>query len=149
MAQEHLATAICQTALAGALLRVEPVPRRNQRALFACVEGNFHILGLRMVADAFELAGWDNAYLGADASTAALLGQIASIRPNVVGLSVSLPQHVEKVHALIRLCRLELGGQCPSIIVGGLAMNSVDDLWRRVEADRWYPDARTAQREAL
>jgi methanogenic corrinoid protein MtbC1 len=149
VAQEHLATAICQTVLASALLRAEPAPLRDQRALFACVQGNFHALGLRMVADAFELAGWDSAYLGADVPTAALLSQIESTRPDVVGLSVSLPQHVEKAHELIRLCRLELDGQCPSIIVGGLAMNSVDDLWQRVEADRWYPDARTAQREAL
>lgn len=148
VAQEHLATAICQTVLANGLLRAEPEPPRDQRALFACVEGNFHCLGLRMVADAFELAGWESAYLGADVPTPALLDQIESTRPDMVGLSVSLPQHVEKIHELIRLCRLELGEQCPSIMVGGLAMNSVDDLWQRVEADFWYPDARTAQREA-
>jgi methanogenic corrinoid protein MtbC1 len=147
--QEHLATAICQTVLAGALIRGEPAPPCDQRALFACVEDNFHCLGLRMVADAFELAGWDSAYLGADVPTAALLSQIESSRPDVVGLSVSLPQHIEKIHELIRLCRLELGTQCPSIMVGGLAMNSVDDLWQRIEADYWYPDARTAQHEAL
>lgn len=147
--QEHLATAICQTVLAGALMRGEPAPPRGQRALFACVEDNFHCLGLRMVADAFELAGWESAYLGADVPTAALLDQIESSRPDVVGLSVSMPQHIEKIHELIRLCRLELGKQCPSIIVGGLAMNSVDDLWRNIEADHWYPDARTVQHEAL
>lgn len=149
VAQEHLATALCQTLLAGALLRVEPAPRRYRRALFACVEGNFHCLGLRMVADAFELAGWDSAYLGADVPTIALFRQIDSSRPDLVGLSVSLPQQVKVVRELIRMCRLELGEQCPPIMVGGLAMNSVDELWRRVEADAWYPDARTAQREAL
>lgn len=149
VAQEHLATAICQTVLAGALLRVEPAPSCGQRALFACVEGNFHALGLRMVADAFELAGWESAYLGADVPNPALLGQIASTRPDVVGLSVSLPQQVLKIRELIRMCRIELGAQCPPFMVGGLAMNSVDDLWRRVEADVWYPDARSAQREAL
>jgi methanogenic corrinoid protein MtbC1 len=149
VAQEHLATAICQTVLAGALLRVEPAPRCGQRALFACVEGNFHCLGLRMVADAFELAGWDSAYLGADMPTIALFRQIESTRPDLVGLSVSLPQQVKAVRELIRMCRLELGERCPPIMVGGLAMNSVDELWRYVEADAWYPDARTAQREAL
>lgn len=149
VAQEHLATAICQTLLAGALLRVEPAPHHGRRALFACVAGNFHCLGLRMVADAFDLAGWDSAYLGADVPTLALLREIESSRPDVVGLSVSLSQQVKAVRELIRLCRLNLGEQCPPILVGGLAMNSVDELWRRVEADAWYPDARTAQRGML
>jgi len=27
--------------------------------LFACVEGNYYSLGLRMVSDAFEVEGWD------------------------------------------------------------------------------------------
>jgi len=149
VAQEHLATAICQTLLAGALLRVKPAPPRGQRVLFACVEGNFHCLGLRMVADAFELAGWDSAYLGADVPTIALFRQIESSRPDLVGLSVSLPQQVAVVRELIRMCRFELSERCPPIMVGGLAMNSVDELWQHVEADAWYPDARTAQREAL
>ena len=149
VAQEHLATAICQTLLAGALLRVESAPPCDQRVLLACVEGNFHCLGLRMVADAFELAGWDSAYLGADVPTTALLQQIESSHPDLVGLSVSLPQQVAAVRELIRMCRLELGQRCPLIMVGGLAMNSVDELWQRVGADAWYPDARTAQREVL
>ena len=149
VAQEHLATAICQTVQAGALLQADPADPSDRRALFACVEGNFHSLGLRMVADAFELAGWESAYLGADVPTAALLEQIVATRPDVVGLSAALPQHIETIRDVIRLCRVELGGQCPPIMVGGLVMNSVDDLWRRVGADLWHTDALTAQSEAL
>lgn len=145
VAQEHLATAICQTVQAGALMQAESAPPSDRRALFACVEGNFHSLGLRMVADAFELAGWESAYLGADVPTAALLQQIVATRPEVVGLSAALPQHIETIRDVIRLCRVELGGRCPSIMVGGLVMNSIDDLWQRVGADLWHTDALTAQ----
>lgn len=149
VAQEHLATAICQTVQAGALLRAEPAALGNRRALFACVQGNFHSLGLRMVADAFELAGWNSAYLGADVPTVALIGQIIADRPDVVGLSVALPHHIDTIREVIDRCRMELGAQCPPIMVGGLVMNSVDDLWRRVGADQWHPDALAARREAL
>lgn len=147
VAQEHLATALCQTLMADALVRAEPAPPCGQQALFACVEGNFHCLGLRMVADAFELVGWDSVYLGADVPTAALLREIDSRRPDFLGLSVSLPEQVKTAHQLIRICRLNLGEHCPLILVGGLALNSQDRLWQRIEADTWYPDARTAQRE--
>ena len=148
VAQEHLATAICQTVQAGALLRAEAATPGDRRALFACVAGNFHSLGLRMVADAFELAGWSSAYLGADVPTVALIGQIVADRPEIVGLSAALPHHIDTIREVISRCRIELGRQCPSIMVGGLVMNSIDDLWRRVGADQWHPDALTARREA-
>jgi methanogenic corrinoid protein MtbC1 len=149
VAQEHLATAICQTVQAGALLRAEPAALGERRALFACVAGNFHSFGLRIVADAFELAGWSSAYLGADVPTVALIGQIIADRPEVVGLSAALPHHIDTIRDVIDRCRIELGMQCPSIMVGGLVMNSIDDLWQRVGADLWHPDALTARREAL
>ncbi|HOW76980.1 MAG TPA: hypothetical protein PK959_13805 [Candidatus Competibacteraceae bacterium] len=50
---------------------------------------------------------------------------------------------------LIRMCRLELSERCPPLMVGRLTMNSVDELWQRVEADTWRPDARIAQHEVL
>ncbi|HRZ06706.1 MAG TPA: hypothetical protein P5102_11255 [Candidatus Competibacteraceae bacterium] len=47
------------------------------------------------------------------------------------------------------MCRLELSERCPPLMVGRLTMNSVDELWQRVEADTWRPDARIAQHEVL
>ncbi len=99
--------------------------------------------------DAFELAGWNSAYLGADVPTVALIGQIVADRLDVVGLSVALPHHIDAIREVIDRCRMELGAQCPLIMVGGLVMNSVDDLWRQVGADQWRPDALAARREAL
>ena len=148
VAQEHLATAICQTVQAGALLRADVATPGDRRALFACVAGNFHSLGVRMVADAFELAGWNSTYLGADVPTVALIEQIVADRPEIVGLSAALPHHIDTIREVINRCRIELGRQCPPIMAGGLVMNSIDDLWRRVGADQWHPDALTARREA-
>lgn len=49
----------------------------------------------------------------------------------------------------IRMCRLELSERCPPLMVGRLTINSVDELWQRIEADAWRPDAWTAQHEVL
>ena len=61
VAQEHMATAISQTLLTQlyltAALFTEPSGRS---AVFAGVETNQHVLGLRIVAAAFELAGWSD-----------------------------------------------------------------------------------------
>ena len=72
VAQEHMASAIVQSVMTVALLRSPPPKLNGKRALLACVEGNSHTIGLRMVADAFQLAGWEVQYLGANVPTAAL-----------------------------------------------------------------------------
>lgn len=148
VAQEHLATAICQNILARAFMHAEMAPPCDRKALFSCVEGNHHSLGLRMVSDAFELQGWEVAYLGADTPTPALLAQIEQWRPDIVGLSLALPHHIAVARTIIDRCHSQFGARCPVIMIGGLAINTVDNLWKRIGADVWCPDARTARREA-
>lgn len=67
VADEHLATAISDEVrprLFPRLLRAPPGSR--ERVFLAAVEGEHHVLGLRMVADVLEGAGFDVLYLGAD-----------------------------------------------------------------------------------
>jgi methanogenic corrinoid protein MtbC1 len=144
IAQEHLATAITQTLLAQAFALSDFAPPTGRRALFACVEGNHHALGVRMVSDAFEVAGWEVQLLGADTPSQSLVRQVDLFRPELVGLSVSMPQQVAVVKRVIRELRGELGGRRPAIMVGGLALNQLDDLWRGLDADLWTPNAKAA-----
>lgn len=144
IAQEHLATAITQTVMAQAFAIADFAPPRDRKALFACVQGNDHTLGVRMVSDAFEVAGWDVQFLGADTPSRSLLTQVDSFRPELVGLSVAMPQQVATAKKLIEQLRGEMGSGRPTIMVGGLAPNQIDDLWRGVAADIWAPDARSA-----
>ena len=65
------------------LLRSPPPAPIDRRVLLACVAGNHHAVGLRMVADAFQLAGWDVQYLGANVPTAALVRQAAEWNPTL------------------------------------------------------------------
>src|ERR1700710_787028 len=65
--QEHLATAVSHhvlTRLYPKLLR-HPL-REGDLAVIAAVQGEHHVLGLRMVADVFEGAGFDVRFMGAD-----------------------------------------------------------------------------------
>ncbi len=148
VAQEHLATAISQTLLTQLYLvagsQAEPSGRK---ALFAGVEDNRHVLGVRMVSDAFALAGWSVEYLGADTPTEALLQHVDATTPEVLGVSASMVQQLPALQRLVEVVRAELGERRPIILVGGLSTNQFDDVWRWLGADLWSPDAAHAVKE--
>lgn len=128
VAQEHMAAALSQTLMAQAMGRATVAPDNGQRALFACVPGNIHSIGLRMVADAFELQGWTADFLGANTPTSALLAQVRASRPEIVGLSVSLPQQLRSLRECIGTLQTSFGEECPRIAVGGLVFNQFPQL---------------------
>jgi MerR family transcriptional regulator, light-induced transcriptional regulator len=144
VATEHLATAIAQSAMTVGLLRSPPPVPIGKRALLACVEGNSHTVGLRMVADAMELAGWDVQYLGANVPTAALTRQASEWHVDLVGLSVSFPQQLPVVKDVIANLTDKLGVARPAVIIGGLAINRFNRLADMVGADAYGADAPTA-----
>jgi methanogenic corrinoid protein MtbC1 len=126
------------------LLRAEPPPSNGRRALLTCVQGNEHALGARMVADAYQLAGWQVQYLGANVPTSAIIQQVAEWRPDLVGLSVSFAQQLRVVKDIVAQSHARFGAARPAVIVGGLAINRLPELARLVDADAWSADARAA-----
>jgi methanogenic corrinoid protein MtbC1 len=144
VAQEHMASAIAQAMMTIGLLRSPPATPIGKRVLLACVEGNDHAIGLSMVSDAFQLAGWDMQFLGANVPTTALLRQIADWRPHLVGLSVSFPQQLKVVRTVIARLNELFGTARPPVLVGGLAINRFNQLVDAVGADASGSDARVA-----
>lgn len=144
VAKEHMATAIAQSVMTAGLLRAIPSALTEQRVLLACVEGNNHALGLRMVSDAFLLAGWDVQYLGANVPTRALVQQAVEWQPNLVGLSVSFPQQLPVVKQVIAQLAGSFDHRHPPVIIGGLAINRFTRLADMVGADAFSLNARTA-----
>lgn len=148
VAQEHMATAIVQSVMTIGLLRATPRAAVGRKVLLACVAGNDHALGLRMVADAFQLGGWDVRYLGPNVPTKALVGQVVEWQPHLVGLSVSFAQQLPAVREVIAQLEAQLGASRPGVMVGGLAINSFAPLADRVHADAVGADALSALERA-
>jgi methanogenic corrinoid protein MtbC1 len=144
VAQEHIATAIVQSVMTMALLRSTPPALTSKRVLLACVSGNHHSIGLRMVADSFQLAGWEIQYLGADVPTPSLIRQIGEWSPDLVGLSLSFAQHLRVVKNVISQLRARFGPARPPVIIGGLAINRFDRLAEVVGADAYSVNAQSA-----
>nr|WP_255721926.1 cobalamin-dependent protein [Ectothiorhodospira lacustris] len=146
VAKEHLATTTAQDAMAQLLFN-QPVSVGNgRRALFAAPPGNRHVLGLRMVSDAFEMAGWSVQFLGADVPLESLLGQILHFEPHLVGLTAALPQHLWPVRSLVEEIRRHHAGTYPLILVGGMLINRVPSMAMAIGADLWAADACDALR---
>jgi len=120
VADEHLAVTIAHHVLAVLYEHLLEAPFDSRgRVLLAAAEGDRHALGLRMVADVLEGAGYRVIYLGADVPNDALLAAVARHRPSIVGLSASLTLVLPAVHRAIAA----IAASDPEIhvIVGGAA----------------------------
>lgn len=120
VAEEHLATAISQVALAR-LWEATPRQERNGRqVVVACVEGERHELGARVVSDFLDSAGFEVRYLGADVPTKDLVSLVRDRRPGLVALSVAMAHNLPAADvAVTRLCEAT-DGEVP-VAVGGAA----------------------------
>ncbi len=134
VAQEHLATALSLTLMAQASANATYADETGQRVLLACAAGNQHSVGLRMVADAFELRGWESQCLGANLPAQALLTQARAFKPDVIALSASLPQQLRDLRGAVATLRQQLGPSCPLIGVGGQVFNRFPLLAQSMDA---------------
>ena len=74
VAQEHYCTAATRLIM-GQLYPYLPMASRiGKRVVVTCVGGELHEVGARMVADLFEMEGWDSYFLGTTMSTRSLSG---------------------------------------------------------------------------
>jgi methanogenic corrinoid protein MtbC1/DNA-binding XRE family transcriptional regulator len=133
VADEHLATQITLSQMEHLRESLAPAPARGLRAVVACVEGEPHAVGARMLADFLAMDGWAVDYLGPGTPSRDLADFVARRRPDVVALSVTqaerLPALAEAAAALRRLA------PAPRIIAGGAA------LGRRADAAALGVDA--------
>ena len=90
VAEEHLATAITESLLSLVYPVVFTSPRKGRRAIVACVANEYHQLGGKMVADVFEMQGWDAYFLGANTPVNDLLELIDDKVPDILGLSLAI-----------------------------------------------------------
>lgn len=147
VAHEHIATATAQSLMADYFSREMLAPLNGKKAIFACIEGNEHVVGLRMVSDAFELAGWDVHFVGANTPSNALIAHIREWNPDCVGISICFSHQLEQARILIQKIRESVGIQQPFVLLGGIAVNRFATLAAQLGADGCAQDASTALKQ--
>lgn len=147
VAQEHLATAITQLCMSQLYPQIFSTDRNGLSMIATCVGGELHEIGVRMVADFFEMAGWDTRFYGANTPTDSILAAIHEVRPDTLAVSTSMPYNLTSVVDLISAVR-SIDKPVPLILVGGRPFNIDPNLWRTVGADLYAADAEMAIRVA-
>lgn len=144
VAQEHYCTAATQLVMSQLYPLVFSPERSGHALVAACVAGDLHEIGLRMVADFFEMEGWDTFYVGANAPAGSVLQTVAERGADMLAVSATMTPHVREVRELVSAVRAS--GECRGvkIIAGGYPFNVAPDLWRDVGADATAPDAHAA-----
>jgi MerR family transcriptional regulator, light-induced transcriptional regulator len=146
VAQEHYATAITQTLMSQLQPYLLKAPPNGRCVVATSVSGEQHDMGIRMVASFFETAGWRTYYLGANTPTHCLIQILVEQKVDLLAISATFAPHLRATQELIGHARGAVSGL--SILVGGYPFNRAPDLWRRLGADGYAPDARQAVVEA-
>ena len=144
VAEEHFCTAATQSIMIDLYPRIISSQRIGKTVVAACVGSELHEIGIRMVVDFFEMAGWDTYYLGAGVRREDLIMAIDERKADLVALSATMTYHVENVRNLVAEIRDASPRTSLKIMVGGLPFNNVPNLWREVGADLWATDAEQA-----
>jgi signal transduction histidine kinase len=146
VAQEHYCTAAVQRIMVRLHGEVFQTVPSGRSLLAASVGGNQHSVGIRMIADLFELQGWSTMCLGADNPSDTIVATVAQTRFDVLAISAALETHLPEVATLIRCARA--ADPRIRVLVGGLAFASTPGLWQRLGADGYAHDPEAAVAEA-
>jgi MerR family transcriptional regulator, light-induced transcriptional regulator len=119
VANEHLATSITESLLNLVYPSVFATDRIGKKAVISCSANEFHQIGGKMVADLFELNGWDGHFLGANTPPEDMAKFIEDVQPDVVGLSLSIMSNIGPLKRCIEILKSNFPDM--NLLVGGQA----------------------------
>lgn len=146
VADEHLATEITLAQMERLRGRLAPRSSRGRHAVVACVEGEGHGIGARMLADFLLLDGWTVDYLGASTPTPDLVQLVERRGPALVALSVTQAEHLPAV--TVAASALRRLSPAPRILAGGAALRGRPRAAGTLGVDAVAADALVGMHEA-
>ena len=133
--QEHYATHVVRTIVEALYPVVQrgaaDAARRGETVLLACPPDEQHELGLRMLADRFELAGYRVVFLGADTPVSEIVEAASAVHASLVAMSVSTVIERVELRAFVDAVRRGLPGV--RILLGGPAFLHDRGSWTAEE----------------
>jgi len=127
-----------------AALDGKPTPAVPSVCLILAASGEPHIIGPSMVSDLLRMDGWEVLFPVGNLSIRHVLEITTEITPQLIALSVTIPEHAAGAADLIAAVREKDHLRGVRIIVGGQAFQSRPALWQEVGADATAGDAAAA-----
>ncbi len=141
---EHYCTAVAQMVMAQLFSSIFDGSSKHGKLVFACVAGELHEIGARMLSDLFEMNGWDTVFLGADVPTQSVIDTLIQHSAGILAISVTLGSNLGAVSDFITAVRATPACVDVKIMVGGAPFKVDSTLWQHLGADGWAPDAPAA-----
>jgi methanogenic corrinoid protein MtbC1 len=117
VATEHLATAITEGILNELYEEFDIQEQQNNKVVLTCVENELHQVGIKMVADVFEMKGWESYFLGTGIPISELVQFLKQEKPNVLAISMSIFFNYQNMLRMIEILKNEFPDL--NIVVGG------------------------------
>lgn len=121
VATEHLATAITEGVLNELFEQIISGKKHNRKVVVACAEKEQHQVGIKMVADVFEMKGWESFFLGTGIPTSELVKFIREIEPDLLAISLSVYFNFANLKKMLDALKSEFPEL--QVILGGQAFN--------------------------
>jgi MerR family transcriptional regulator, light-induced transcriptional regulator len=141
VAEEHFATATTRLIMAQLHGREACRTAHGKTLVAAAVAGNQHDLGIQMVADMFETAGWRVIQLGANVPAEDLAQAVEFYQADLVAIAISLAAQWPALGDAISAVRASQRGTAVKILVGGCAVAGIAELAKSRGADGFAANA--------
>ena len=132
--QEHLATNTTVHALHKLQDHITKKPRNGKIALSACLEEEYHELGLMCATNILEADGWTVYSLGANVPVESINNAVDTYAPHLVLISSTAPKTNKQVINAVQAIKTNAAKIGAHVIVGG-AVTAVKKIVNRLEAD--------------
>lgn len=138
VAKEHYITAAIQHII-GKLYPLMFVSRKESiySMTAVCAGDELHEIGMRMIADFFELSGWDTHFLGSNLPINMITEHMKEHPTDVLAISATTSQHILEVKALIQSIKQDEKLKHIKVLVGGKVFNETPNLWKTIGADAY------------
>lgn len=135
VADEHFGSATTQAVMSQLRPHFQRSAPNGRTVVCTSTPGDLHEIGLRMVADLFELDGWNVVYLGANTPTSDVIELLERRRPDLLALSVSTGLTLRDAGELVEQVRESGGIAETKVLIGGPPFKAASDLWQELGAD--------------
>lgn len=148
VAQEHYSSAATQLIMSQLYFKIVGSEKSGHKMVAACVSGDLHEIGLRMVSDFFEMEGWDTYYLGANTPKKSIIKALHEQKPDLLLLSATMAYHLHEITEVIAAIQTDAALRHVKVMVGGYPFNAAPKLWKETGADAYAGNASDAVEQA-
>jgi len=146
VAQEHYCTGSAEILMSE--MRDDDAGAKNGHLFVgACVAGEQHSIGIRMVSEIMEAGGWTVYFTGANTPTASLVDLVKRLKVQVLGISCATVLNLLALRELMQSVRQASAET--KIMVGGRIFNESPGLWKKLNADGYADSAAKVPAAAL